>query len=87
MQLTPNVGDADRIARIVAGAGLIVLALTPVIGWWGLIGIVPLATGVIRFCPAYTLLGLNTCAAKHAGQEASAADSQKSDEKPPEDKS
>jgi hypothetical protein len=32
------------------------------VGWWGLIGLVPLGTGLFRFCPAYTLLGIRTCA-------------------------
>ena len=64
MELTPNVGSTDRLARIGVGALLIVLALTGVIGVWGWIGIVPLATGFLRFCPAYRLLGMNTCAIK-----------------------
>ncbi|TVP90344.1 MAG: DUF2892 domain-containing protein [Pseudomonadaceae bacterium] len=59
--MTPNVGTIDRVLRIVAGLILIALALTGVIGWWGYIGILPLATGVFRFCPAYPLLGINTC--------------------------
>lgn len=56
-----NVGSPDRIIRIVAGVALILLALTGTIGAWGWIGIVPLLTGVFRFCPAYSLLGMNTC--------------------------
>ena len=56
-----NVGSADRIIRIVAGAALILLALMGTIGAWGWIGIVPLLTGIFRFCPAYSLLGMNTC--------------------------
>ncbi|MBK8183741.1 MAG: DUF2892 domain-containing protein [Candidatus Competibacteraceae bacterium] len=56
-----NVGNPDRIIRIAVGAILILLALTGVIGVWGWIGIVPLLTGIFRFCPAYTLLGMNTC--------------------------
>lgn len=56
-----NVGTIDRVLRIVAGLILIALALTGIIGWWGYIGILPLATGVFRFCPAYPLLGINTC--------------------------
>ncbi|MCL5040937.1 MAG: DUF2892 domain-containing protein [Gammaproteobacteria bacterium] len=59
--MTPNVGSIDRVLRIVVGLILIALALTGVIGWWGYIGILPLATGVFRFCPAYPLLGINTC--------------------------
>lgn len=56
-----NIGSADRIVRIAAGLVLIGLALSGTIGAWGYIGIVPLLTGVVRFCPAYSLLGVNTC--------------------------
>ncbi|WP_409522889.1 YgaP family membrane protein [Nitrincola sp. MINF-07-Sa-05] len=56
-----NVGTVDRVLRIVAGLVLILLAVTGTIGIWGWIGILPLATGVFRFCPAYPLLGINTC--------------------------
>ncbi len=58
-----NVGNADRAIRIVAGI-LILSAVFLVEGnarWLGLIGIVPLATAIIRWCPAYGLLGMNTC--------------------------
>lgn len=56
-----NVGNTDRIIRIVVGALLIILALTGVIGVWGWIGVLPLATGIFRVCPGYSLLGMNTC--------------------------
>lgn len=56
-----NVGTIDRVLRIVIGLVLIALALTGTIGVWGWIGVLPLATGVFRFCPAYPLLGINTC--------------------------
>lgn len=56
-----NIGGVDRILRIVVGLVLIGLAATETVGWWGWIGVVPLLTGVFRFCPAYTLLGINTC--------------------------
>ncbi|HMN75059.1 MAG TPA: DUF2892 domain-containing protein [Burkholderiaceae bacterium] len=59
-----NVGTVDRIIRIAAGAVLIGLAATDTIGLWGYIGIVPLATGLFRVCPAYGLLGINTCPMK-----------------------
>ncbi len=59
-----NVGQADKIARIVLGAVLILLTLTGVIGVWGWVGIVPLGTGLFNFCPLYTLLGINTCKIK-----------------------
>ena len=63
MTFARNVGGLDRLARIVLGAALILLALTGGIGLWGFIGVVPLATGLMRTCPAYSLLGLNTCPA------------------------
>ncbi len=56
-----NVGSTDRILRIAAGAALIALAATGTVGAWGYIGIVPVLTGLFRFCPAYPLLGINTC--------------------------
>ncbi|MGM0535015.1 MAG: YgaP family membrane protein [Pseudomonadota bacterium] len=59
-----NVGGIDKIARIVVGALLILLALTGTIGAWGWIGVVPLATGLFNFCPAYSLFGINTCKLK-----------------------
>ncbi|HXR24962.1 MAG TPA: DUF2892 domain-containing protein [Candidatus Binataceae bacterium] len=59
--MTSNVGTIDRLIRIVAGAALILLAALGKVGAWGYIGIVPLATGLFRFCPAYRLLGLTTC--------------------------
>lgn len=56
-----NVGTTDRILRISAGVVLLALTATGAIGLWGLIGLVPLATGVFRFCPLYPLVGINTC--------------------------
>ena len=62
--MTVNVGTIDRVVRIVAGLALIALALMGTIGVWGYIGIVPLFTGLFRTCPAYSLLGINTCPMK-----------------------
>ena len=56
-----NVGNTDRALRVFAGSLLILLALLNVIGPWGWIGLVPIATGLLRVCPAYTVLGLRTC--------------------------
>jgi hypothetical protein len=56
-----NVGGMDRILRIVLGLALIGLTLTGAIAVWGWIGVVPLATGAVSFCPLYSMLGLNTC--------------------------
>ncbi len=59
-----NVGGIDRILRVTVGAALIVAAATGTIGVWGYIGIVPVLTGLFRFCPVYPLLGMNTCPMK-----------------------
>lgn len=59
-----NVGGLDRGLRIVVGLALIGLTLTGTIGVWGWIGVVPLATGLFRVCPAYSLIGVNTCPLK-----------------------
>ncbi len=59
--MSRNMGQTDRILRFAVGALLIVLALTGTIGAWGWIGIVPIATAALNFCPAYRLLGINTC--------------------------
>ena len=56
-----NEGTIDRALRIIAGLALIALAATGTVGAWGWIGIVPLATALIGYCPAYRLIGLNTC--------------------------
>ncbi len=56
-----NVGNIDKVLRIVAGAVLIGLTLSGIIGVWGWIGVVPLATGLLGWCPAYSLLGIKTC--------------------------
>lgn len=61
-----NVGGVDKILRIVVGLGL--LSLTVILEgdarWWGLAGLVPLLTGLVNFCPLYSLLGVNTCPMK-----------------------
>jgi hypothetical protein len=59
-----NVGTIDRIIRILIGAGLIAATLSGAIGAWGWLGVIPLATGVFRFCPAYLPFGLSTCQTK-----------------------
>jgi len=61
--MNKNVGTLDRILRIGTGLTLIALAATGTVGPWGWIGVVPLATGLFSWCPAYTLLGINTCKA------------------------
>ncbi|MDX1252648.1 MAG: DUF2892 domain-containing protein [Gammaproteobacteria bacterium] len=55
-----NVGNIDRTVRIVAGLGLISLVFIGPQTPWGWIGIVPILTALIGWCPAYSLLGVNT---------------------------
>ncbi len=62
--MTKNVGGVDRTLRIVAGLALIAAAATGAIGVWGYIGLVPLATGLMGWCPPYAILGFNTCKTK-----------------------
>lgn len=56
-----NVGSVDRAIRILVGLALIGATLLDLIGAWGWLGLIPLATGVFRFCPAYLPFGLRTC--------------------------
>lgn len=65
MDMPSNVGSADRVIRIAAGTALVGLALAGIIGPWGYIGVVGLATGLFRFCPAYRLFGISTCSSAH----------------------
>jgi hypothetical protein len=59
--MTKNEGTVDRSIRVLAGLALIALTLTGNIGMWGWLGVVPIVTGLIGWCPAYTLLGIKTC--------------------------
>ncbi len=59
-----NVGGIDKILRIVVGLGLIGATVAGALPVWGYIGIVPLATGLMGWCPLYPLLGLSTCPMK-----------------------
>jgi hypothetical protein len=61
-----NVGGIDKILRILAGLVLIGLAVMGIGAPWTWIGVVPLATGLMGWCPAYTLFGLNSCPLKKA---------------------
>ncbi len=63
--MTKNIGDIERIVRIVGGLVLIALAATGTMGVWGWLGLVPLATGLVGWCPPYSLLGINTCKNKN----------------------
>lgn len=59
--IKPNLGGIDRAIRILAGAALLALVFVGPQTPWGYLGLVPLLTGVIGFCPAYCPLGLRTC--------------------------
>lgn len=59
-----NAGGIDRALRIFVGLVLVALAATGTVGVWGWIGVVPLLTGAIGFCPAYSIFGINTCSVK-----------------------
>lgn len=65
--MTQNEGSVDRALRVTVGVALIGLTLSGTIGVWGWIGMVPLATGLMGWCPAYGLLGVKTCKANHPG--------------------
>lgn len=57
--MNTNVGGADKIIRIILGVAVILAGIF-FQSWWGLVGIVPLLTALLNFCPAYTLLGVST---------------------------
>jgi hypothetical protein len=59
-----NEGTMDRALRVIAGIILLALTYTGAIGMWGWIGVVPVLTGAIGWCPLYTILGINTCGMK-----------------------
>jgi hypothetical protein len=63
-----NEGTIDRAVRVVIGLGLLSLVFVGPQTPWGWIGIVPLATGLIGWCPAYSLLGIDTCGTKSASK-------------------
>ncbi len=62
--MTRNMGTVDRVVRIIVGLVLIALALVGPKTPWGWIGLIPLATALIGWCPLYSLLGIRTCPAE-----------------------
>jgi len=64
IKMKTNEGTIDRVLRVIAGLVLVGLAATGTVGVWGWIGIMPLLTGIFGYCPAYSILGLNTCPMK-----------------------
>lgn len=59
-----NVGNIDRVLRAVLGLALLGLTLTGTVGPWGWIGLAPLATAAVGFCPLYAVLGVSSCPVK-----------------------
>ena len=63
--LEVNMGTLDRVMRLAEGLAVIILGLSNG-SWWGLLGLVPLATAATSSCPMYSLLGVRTCPVKQA---------------------
>lgn len=66
--LATNEHIIDRVIRVVLGITLLSLIFVGPQSWWGLVGLVPLATGLLGSCPLYTLLGVRTCPMKKSSQ-------------------
>jgi hypothetical protein len=64
-----NIGNIERVIRIVVGVGILSLTVVGPQTPWALLGIIPLATGLIGWCPPYHLLGINTCGKCGVGKE------------------
>lgn len=62
--MKPNEGTLDRVLRVVVGLGILSLAFVGPQTPWGYVGLVPLATGLIGFCPLYAMVGISTCSVK-----------------------
>ena len=62
-----NVGSIDKIVRIIVGLALLsLLVLLPGNArWWGLIGLIPIVTALVGWCPGWALFGINTCSTRH----------------------
>lgn len=59
--MTFNVGGLDRTLRILVGLALVVAAATGTVGIWAYVGLIPLVTGLLGWCPLYAVLGFKTC--------------------------
>ncbi|PUE06675.1 hypothetical protein B9Z51_12020 [Limnohabitans sp. T6-5] len=62
--MNQNIGGIERIVRVLVGLVMVGLTLAGQIGVWGWLGLVPMATGLIGWCPPYSLIGINTCKTK-----------------------
>ncbi len=61
-----NEGTVDRVFRIVLGLVLLSLTFFGPHAWWGLLGVIPLVTGIVGYCPLYRILHVDTCHRPHA---------------------
>jgi hypothetical protein len=64
-EMSRNEGTIDRVLRVILGLVLLSLVFIGPQTLWGLIGLVPLVTGLMGSCPVYSMLGVNTCALKN----------------------
>jgi len=64
--MNANAGTLDRVVRVIAGLALIALVFVGPRTLWGLVGLLPLVTGLVGVCPAYSLLGIRTCPSARA---------------------
>jgi hypothetical protein len=62
--MEPNIGKTERVVRVVLGLGILSLAFVGPASAWGYLGLAPVVTGLVGWCPPYTLLGLDTRTAK-----------------------
>lgn len=58
-----NIGKTDQIIRIVLGIAILIIGYLNH-SWWGLVGLIPLGTALLGYCPLYPLVGMNTCSKK-----------------------
>ncbi len=65
--MTKNMGTADRVIRVVLGVGLLSLAFVGPQTPWGYVGLIPIVTALIGYCPAYSVFGIRTCPAAPRG--------------------
>lgn len=61
--MTKNIGSMDKKIRMIVGLAIIAWGFYAK-NWWGAVGLIPLLTALINWCPPYALLGLNTCGVK-----------------------
>jgi hypothetical protein len=66
-----NIGNVERIIRVLAGAAILSLAFVGPQSPWAYLGIIPLATGLVGWCPPYALLGISSCKAGGCGNKTS----------------